>query len=92
MTDNANRPLTPTELAIANGTASTEICRAMIEVLRDLIANHAAIPEISENYFASVSARELLLIAEGFHARASELAGGAVLSERNVRNPDVSKH
>lgn len=92
MTENANRPMTPTEVAVANGAASAEICREIISTLRDLIANHAALPEVSGNYFASISARELLLIAEGLLVQASELAGDAVLTERNVRNPDAKTH
>jgi hypothetical protein len=84
--------LTKAELAIASGTAGTELCREMIQTLRDAVAAHAAIPEISGNYFAAISAAELLAKAERILALTTRLAGIAVLSEREVCDAEAPTH
>lgn len=84
--------LTPTELAISNGTASAELCREMIRVLRDQIIAHVATVEAAGEYFAIVSAWELRAEADRMLAKATLFAGSAVQTEREVRNANAPKH
>ncbi|MCX7173426.1 MAG: hypothetical protein NT159_05810 [Proteobacteria bacterium] len=89
MTD---QTLTPEQLAIAHGTAVAELCREMILHLHDRIIAHASIVEAAGEYFSSVSAWELRDLAEVTLAKATRYAGGAVLSEKEVRNADATTH